>query len=207
MPFEILPEVARALAAGRPVVALESTLICHGMPKPGNLELACAIEDRVRAAGAAPATIAVMGGRVRVGLEPADLRRLAEAGDVAKCSTRDLPLALAGGGLGATTVAATAFVAARVGIRVMATGGLGGVHRGGESSLDVSADLDQLARSPVAVVCSGAKAILDLPRTLERLETLGVAVVGYGCDQFPAFFTGESGLPVPRIDGVDALAR
>ena len=154
-----------------------------------------------------PATVAVIAGEVNVGLRGAALAGLAGAHDVAKCTTRDLPLVVAAGGLGATTIAATIFVADRVGIRVMATGGLGGVHRGGETSLDVSADLEELARRPVAVVCSGVKSILDQRRTLERLETLGVPVVGYRCDQLPGFYTAETGLPVPALDDLDGLCR
>lgn len=200
------PEVARALAEGRPVVALESTLICHGLPRPRNLHLARAVEAAVRAEGAVPATVAVVDGAVRLGLDAATLQRLAEAEGVAKCSPRDLPLAMARGGLGATTVAGTIRVAAALGVRVMATGGIGGVHRGGETSLDVSADLFELARSGVAVVCSGAKVILDLPRTLEVLETLGVPVAAFGTGEFPAFYARASGLPVPRLDDLEELA-
>lgn len=200
-------EVARALDAGAAVVALESTLICHGFPRPDNLALAEEIEMAVRSAGAVPATTAVMEGDLKVGLTREELRLLASSANVVKCSARDLPVALVHGGLGATTVAATLAIAARAGIRVMATGGFGGVHRGGERSLDVSADLDQLARSPVAVVCSGAKSILDLPRTMERLETIGVTVVGFGCSELPGFYTTRTGLPVPRIDTVSNLCR
>lgn len=200
------PAVARALAEGQPVVALETTLICHGLPRPRNLDLALAVEAAVRAVGAVPATVALIDGRVRVGLDEPTLRRLARAEGVAKCSPRDLALVLAQGRLGATTVAGTIRIAAACGIRLMATGGIGGVHRGGETSLDVSADLFELARSGVAVICSGAKIILDLPRTLEVLETLGVPVVGFGTDSFPAFYARESGLRVPRMDRVEDLA-
>jgi pseudouridine-5'-phosphate glycosidase len=207
MTIDVSPEVGAALAAGGPVVALESTLLCHGIPTPRNRELAAEIDDAVRAAGAVPATVAVIEGAIRVGVTAAQLERLLGAPEVAKCSTRDLPFIVAGGGLGATTVAATALVAARAGIRVMATGGLGGVHQGGELSLDVSADLEQLARSPLAVVCSGAKSILDLPRTVERLESLGVPVVGYRCGELPGFYSIDTGLPVPRIDEVAELCR
>jgi pseudouridine-5'-phosphate glycosidase len=207
MTIDVSPEVGAALAAGGPVVALESTLLCHGIPRPRNRELAAEIDDVVRAAGAVPATVVVIDGRVKVGLTSAELERLLGASEVAKCSTRDLPRILASGGLGATTIAATAFVAARAGIRVMATGGLGGVHQGGERTLDVSADLEQLARTPVTVVCSGVKSILDQARTLERLETLGVPVVGYRCDELPGFYTAETGLPVPRLDRLDDLCR
>jgi pseudouridine-5'-phosphate glycosidase len=206
MTITFADDVADALRAGAPVVALESTLICHGFPPPDNLEVALEIEAAVRTNGAVPATIAVLGGQMKVGLNQDELRRLAQTPEAAKCTTRDLPLALARGGSGATTVAATLAVAAKAGIEVMATGGLGGVHQGGEHSLDVSADLEQLARSRLAVVCSGAKSILDLPRTMERLESLGVAVVGYGCDELPGFYSTGSGLPVPRVDGVHASA-
>ncbi|HET6467051.1 MAG TPA: pseudouridine-5'-phosphate glycosidase [Geminicoccaceae bacterium] len=205
MPIELAPKVAQALAEGRAVVALESTLICHGIPRPRNLELALEVERTVSALGAVPATVAVIDGRVRVGLDEAALVRLAEAEDVMKCSTRDLALALAQGRLGATTVAATIFVAGRVGIPVMATGGLGGVHRGGQDSLDISADLHELGRAPVAVVCSGAKSILDLPRTLEVLETAGVTLVGFGTDELPAFYARESGLGVLAVRSLAEL--
>ena len=205
MPVEFHPAVAGALAQGQPVVALESTLICHGLPRPRNLELALAVEAAVRAAGAVPATIAVMDGLIRVGLDAPQLERLAHADGVVKCSPRDLPLVLAQRVLGATTVAGTIRIAAGAGIRIMATGGIGGVHRGGERSLDVSADLQELARSGVAVFCSGAKIILDLPRTLEVLETLAVPVVGYGCAAFPAFYARDSGLTAPRVDSLAEL--
>jgi len=207
MNLEIHPSVARALAQGRPVVALESTLICHGLPRPRNLELALAVEGVVRAEQAVPATIAVVEGRIRIGLDESTLVRLAQADDVVKCSPRDLPLVLAQGRLGATTVAGTIRLAAMAGIRIMATGGIGGVHRGGEHTLDVSADLHELARTPVAVVCSGAKIILDLPRTLEVLETLAVPVVSFRCDSFPAFYARESGLAVPRVDELGQLVE
>jgi pseudouridine-5'-phosphate glycosidase len=207
MTIDVSPAVGAALAAGGPVVALESTILCHGIPSPRNQELAAGVEDAVRAAGAMPAVVALMSGRVKVGLAAAELEHLLEAPEVAKCSTRDLPRIVASAGLGATTVAATAFVAARAGIEIMATGGLGGVHQGGERSLDVSADLEELARTPVTVVCSGVKSILDQARTLERLETLGVPVVGYRCDELPGFYTVETGLRVPRIEQLDDLCR
>jgi pseudouridylate synthase len=207
MTIDVSPVVGAALAAGGPVVALESTVLCHGIPTPRNRELAAEIDDVVRAAGAVPATVALIDGRIKVGLTAAELERLLGATEVAKCSTRDLPRILASGGLGATTIAATVFVAARVGIRIMATGGLGGVHQGGERTLDVSADLEELARAPVTVVCSGVKSILDQARTLERLETLGVPVVGYRCHELPGFYTAETGLRVPRLDGLDDLRR
>ncbi len=205
--LEISPEVASALAEGRPVVALESTIITHGMPFPRNLETARAVEDDIRAAGAVPATIAVLEGRIRVGLDEAALEALAERAEVAKVSRADLPAVLNGGGAGSTTVAATMIAADLAGIRVFATGGIGGVHRGAESSFDVSADLQELSRTPVAVVCAGAKAILDLPKTLEVLETLGVPVVGFGCDTLPAFYSRDSGLPLAlRCDAAADVA-
>jgi pseudouridine-5'-phosphate glycosidase len=201
------PEVAAALSRGEAVVALESTLICHGIPRPRNLELALAVENAVRAEGAIPATVALLDGRLRIGLDEAELRRLAMMDGVVKCSTRDLAWVLAARLPGATTVAGTIYAAARAGIHVMATGGLGGVHRGGEASLDVSADLRELARSATAVVCSGAKSILDLPRTLELLESLGVPVLGLGTTQLPAFYASESGLTIPALRDVDAAAE
>ena len=203
----IHPEVAAAVKAGRPVVALESTLISHGLPHPANIETALALEATVRAGGAVPATIAVLDGRIRVGLEPEDLERLSEPG-VRKVSRRDLPLVLAAGADGATTVAATMIAAELAGIAVFATGGIGGVHRGVETTLDISADLEELATTSVAVVCAGAKAILDLPKTLEYLETKGVPVLGFGTDCFPAFYTGNCNLPVDtRCDTPDEVAR
>ena len=188
------PEVLDALKNRRPVVALESTLITHGLPYPVNLEVASGMEKAVRENGAVPATIAVLKGQITVGLTPDQLAYLARARDVRKCSRRDLPIALAQKGDGATTVAGTMIVAHLAGIRVFATGGIGGVHRG--HPFDVSADLLELAQTPVAVVCAGAKAILDLPLTLETLETHGVPVVGYQCSEFPAFYTRSSGLPL-----------
>ena len=205
--IEISDAVRAALQAGRAVVALESTLICHGIPRPRNAALALAIEDAVRASGAVPATIAMLAGRARIGLAGHELEQLAAVTDAAKCSTRDLPRVLAGGGVGATTIASTIFLAQRAGIGVMATGGLGGVHQGGESSLDVSADLEELARTPVVVVCSGIKSILDAPRTLERLETLGVPIVGWRCAELPSFYSATSGLAVPAVDDLDDLCR
>jgi pseudouridine-5'-phosphate glycosidase len=207
MTIDISEEVQGALREGRAVVALESTLICHGIPRPRNAALASAIEDAVRAAGAEPATIAVLDGRVKVGLGRAELEHLAGTAAAVKCSTRDLPRVLAAGGPGATTVAATIFLARRAGIGVMATGGLGGVHQDGESSMDVSADLEELARTRVVVVCSGIKSILDAPRTLERLETLGVPVVGFGCAELPSFYSATSGLAVPMLASLDDLCR
>ncbi|WP_347266382.1 pseudouridine-5'-phosphate glycosidase [Paracoccus sp. (in: a-proteobacteria)] len=197
------PEVAQALAAGRPLVALESTIITHGMPYPQNLEVARQVEATVREAGAVPATIAVMGGRIRVGLEEQVLEDLAATPgeQVMKLSRADLAACLAMGRTGATTVAATMICAHLAGIATFATGGIGGVHRGAEDSFDISADLQELAQSPVTVVAAGAKAILDLPKTLEVLETLGVPVIAFGQDQLPAFWSRESGLQAPlRMD-------
>ena len=205
--IELLPEVASALACGRGVVALESTLLCHGLPRPDNGEVALALEQAVHDRGAVPATVAAIDGTVNVGLCRRALDRLLEAPEVAKCTTRDLPLVLAQRRLGATTIAATVFIASRVGIGVMATGGLGGVHRGGEDSMDVSADLEELARRAVTVVCSGVKSILDQRRTLERLESLGVPVVGYGCDELPGFYTAQSGISVPAVADLGELCR
>lgn len=200
-------EVETALQEGKPVVALESTLVSHGMPYPQNAETARSLETIIRAAGAVPATIALWGGKIQVGLDEAGLERLARAEDVAKASRRDLPYLLAQRKPGATTVAATMICADLAGIRVFATGGVGGVHRGGEHSLDISADVQELARTSVAVVCAGAKSILDIGRTLEVLETLGVPVVGYGTDHFPAFYTRSSGYGVDaRVDTVEDLA-
>jgi pseudouridine-5'-phosphate glycosidase len=202
------PEVAAALAARRAVVALESTVIAHGLPRPQNLAAARAIEEEVRGLGSTPATIAIADGQAVVGADDALLTRLAEDASVAKVSLRDLAPVLARRGLGATTVAATVEIAARAGISVMATGGIGGVHRGAERSFDESADLEAIARNPVCVVCAGAKLVLDLALTLERLETLGVPVVGYGTDELPAFYVRSSGLPVPhRVDDALAAAR
>ena len=216
-PFlQIAPEVAAALAAGRPVVALESTIISHGMPWPHNVDTALAVQAELRAHGAVPATIAVIDGRLQAGLSADQIERLGRAGPrVAKASRRDLPFLLAGcvapgaePGLGATTVAATMIVAALAGIRVFATGGIGGVHRGAAASFDISADLQELARSNVAVVCAGAKSILDMGLTLEYLETHGVPVIGFGCNWLPAFFTRDSGFGVDhRLDDPAAIAR
>jgi pseudouridine-5'-phosphate glycosidase len=206
-PLALAPEVAEALAAGAPVVALESTIITHGMPFPANVETARAVEAEVRRAGAIPATIAVMGGAIRVGLPPADLDALGRARGVRKLSRADLAWCLATGETGATTVAATMICAHLAGIAVFATGGIGGVHRGAEATWDVSADLHELARTPVTVVAAGAKAILDLPKTLEVLETLGVPVIAFGQDAFPAFWSRDSGLRAPlRADTAEAVA-
>ena len=199
-------EVREALDQGRPVVALESTIIAHGLPRPDNLRVASEIEEVVREHGAVPATIAILGGQVRVGLDDAALDALAN-GEAAKCGVRDLAPVVARGGDGATTVAATAYLAERAGIRVFATGGLGGVHRGARESFDESADLGTLARLNICVVCAGVKSILDIPATLERLETLNVTVLGYRTDTFPAFYLTSSGLPVPwRVDSPEEAA-
>ena len=192
--IQLSPEVAAARDQGRPVVALESTIIAHGMPWPQNLETARQVEDVIRSEGAVPATIAVIGGRIRVGLTDDELQQLAQAPDAMKLSRRDLPYAIATGRLGATTVAATMICAQLAGIEVFVTGGIGGVHRGGHESFDISADLQELARTPVAVVCAGAKSILDLGLTLEYLETHGVPVLSIGQENFAAFFTPDSGL-------------
>jgi pseudouridine-5'-phosphate glycosidase len=230
--LDVAPEVAQALADGGAVVALESTIISHGMPYPDNLATARAVEGVVRATGAVPATIALVGGRLRIGLDDAALEHLARgdgssgagvagagvagegvagegaAGDeVVKASRRDLPALIARKATAGTTVAATMYLARLAGIGVFATGGIGGVHRGAEHTFDVSADLDELASTPVTVVCAGAKSILDLPKTLEVLETGGVPVIGYGTDEFPAFFTRTSGLTVDhRVDSPGELA-
>jgi pseudouridine-5'-phosphate glycosidase len=203
--FDLDPEVEEALREARPVVALESTVIAHGLPRPLNLDTAVEMEEAVRAGGAVPATIAVFSGRLCVGLKKEQLIRLAEGGEVRKISRRDLPIAVARGWDGATTVASTLWIAHRAGIKVFATGGVGGVHRG--ALPDVSADLPELARTPMTVVCSGAKIVLDLQATREWLETYGVGVVGYGCDEMPAFYTRRSGLPVDlRVDSVEEFA-
>jgi pseudouridine-5'-phosphate glycosidase len=200
-------EVAAALAAGAPVVALESTIIAHGLPRPENLQIAREIEGEVRAAGATPATIAVIDGAVRIGLDDDALRAIATGDDIAKCSSREVPLVVARGASGATTVAATAELAAGAGIGVFATGGLGGVHRHARDSFDESADLVALARTPICVVCAGVKSILDVGATLERLETLGVGVVSYASDRFPGFYLADSGFPAPgRVESAEQVA-
>jgi pseudouridylate synthase len=205
------PEVAAALRDGRGVVALESTLIAHGLPAPENVRVAGEAEAAVREAGAVPATIAVVGGVVRIGLDEEALRAIALRDDVIKAGVRDLAPAAARGVDAATTVASTAFLAARAGIGVFATGGLGGVHRGARETWDESADLTTLAQTGIVVVCAGVKSILDVPATLERLETLNVTVVGFGTDAFPGFYLSDSGFPVPwrveRVDEVVALMR
>ncbi len=204
--FHVKAEVADALAAGRPVVALESTLISHGLAYPTNLEIARELEEIVRREGSVPATIAILNGQPLIGLEAADLERLARGTDVLKVSRRDIPVVVAFRLDGATTVAATMCLAYQAGIRVFATGGIGGVHRG--HPFDVSADLVELAQTPVIVVCAGAKSLLDLPLTLEWLETHGVTVLGYGAGEFPAFYSRTSGLPVDaRVDIPEDVAR
>ena len=202
------PEVAAARAEGRPLVALESTIISHGMPYPQNVQTAREVEALVRAHGAVPATIAVLDGKIRVGLNDEQLELLGQSPDAMKLSRRDLPYALANGRIGATTVAATMICAHLAGIEVFVTGGIGGVHRGGATSFDISADLHELARTPVAVVCAGAKSILDLALTLEYLETHGVPVLSIGQDNFAAFYTRDSGLKADfRIDAPVDQAR
>ena len=207
MKIVVADEVRQELAGRARVVALETTLISHGLPYPRNVRLGAEVEEAVRAEGAVPATIGVLDGIARVGLSHADLRRFGGGEGIVKASTRELALAAALNLSAATTVAATIRLAAKVGIRVMATGGIGGVHPGGEKSLDVSADLDALARTPCAVVCAGAKAILDLPRTMEALETRGVLVVGFKTDRLPGFYVRETALGVPSLPDVAAGRR
>jgi pseudouridine-5'-phosphate glycosidase len=203
----VLPEVAEALAAGRPVVALESTIISHGLPRPDNLRVAREIEQAVRRGGAVPATIALVDGQARVGLDDAALERIASSDDVVKVSTRDLAVVAARAGTGATTVAATSHLAAAAGIRVFATGGLGGVHRDARRTWDESADLEGLAGTDITVVCAGVKSILDVAATLERLETLGVTVLGYGTTAFPGFYLTDSGHSLDwRVESPDEVA-
>jgi len=207
--LSITAEIKKALAEGKPVVALESTIITHGMPYPKNLEMANAVEAVIRDNGALPATIAIMDGRFAVGVSGEDLERLAqEGGKAAKASRRDVASLLVKGGLAGTTVATTMQIAALAGIKVFATGGIGGVHRGAEETFDISADLEELARTPVAVVCAGAKSILDIAKTLEVLETNGVPVLGYGTDEFPAFWARESGHKVDhRFESAQDIAK
>jgi len=202
------PEVADARAAGRPLVALESTIISHGMPYPQNVQTAREVEAIVREQGAVPATIAVLDGRIRIGLDAEQLELLGRSPDAMKLSRRDLPFAISTGRIGATTVAATMICAHLAGIEVFVTGGIGGVHRGAQTSFDISADLQELARTPVAVVCAGAKSILDLALTLEYLETQGVPVLSVGQDNFAAFYTRDSGLKADfRLDAAQQQAR
>jgi pseudouridine-5'-phosphate glycosidase len=207
--LDIGAETAAALASKRPVVALESTIITHGMPFPQNLETALMLEETVRANGAVPATIAVIDGRFKAGLDRATLEQVARlSGGIVKASRRDLCAVAARGGAAGTTVAATMFVAALAGIEIFATGGIGGVHRGAEQTFDISADLIELSRTRVAVVCAGAKSILDIAKTLEFLESQGVPVIGYRCDEFPAFYARSSGVRLDhRCDGAHDLAR
>ena len=206
--LDISPEVKAALDEGRPVVALESTIISHGMPYPKNVETALLVEQTIRDNGAVPATIAVIGGRLKAGLSHEEIEYLGKTGrGVAKASRRDLPALVARGADGATTVTTTMIIAHMAGINVFATGGIGGVHRGAEVTMDISADLEELAQTPVMVVCSGAKSILDLGLTLEYLETKGVPVIGYGTDELPAFYTRKSGFGVDyRVDSPEELA-
>ena len=203
------PEVAAALKAGKPVVALESTIISHGMPYPQNVETALKVEQTIRENGATPATIAVIGGRLKAGLTPAEIEYLGKKGrEVTKASRRDLPVLVARGEDGATTVTTTMIIAHMAGIKVFATGGIGGVHRGAETTMDISADLEELAMTPVMVICAGAKSILDLGLTLEYLETKGVPVIGFGTEELPAFYTRKSGFKVDyRIDSPEELAN
>lgn len=208
IPIHYSVEVAKALAGGGPIVALESTIITHGMPFPQNVETARLVESDVRENGATPATIAVLDGQLHIGLEDAQLDALGQAQNVAKLSRADMAVCIASGGTGATTVAATMIAAHLAGIHVFATGGIGGVHRGAEDSFDISADLQELAQTPVTVVAAGAKAILDLAKTYEVLETLGVPVIVYGQDVLPAFWSAQSDLPAPlRLDTADAIAN
>ncbi len=206
--LDISPEVEAALAEGKPVVALESTIISHGMPYPKNVETALRVEQTIRDNGAVPATIAVIGGRLKAGLSREEIEHLGKSGRaVAKASRRDLPALVARGADGATTVTTTMLIAHMAGISIFATGGIGGVHRGAETTMDISADLEELAQTPVMVVCAGAKSILDLGLTLEYLETKGVPVIGYGTDELPAFYTRQSGFGVDyRADSPEELA-
>jgi pseudouridine-5'-phosphate glycosidase len=205
--LEVAPEVSDAIASGKGIVALESTIISHGLPTATSAETARRIEAAVREAGAVPATVALVGGAVRIGLTDDELTQVAEGADVVKTSVRDLGPVLARRLTGATTVAATAYLAHAAGVRVFATGGLGGVHRGADRSWDESADLATLASVPVTVVCAGVKSLLDVPATLERLETLSVPVLGYGTDALPGFYVRDAGLPVPwRVDSPDEVA-
>ena len=199
--LDIAPEVKSAVEAGKPVVALESTILSHGMPYPENLTFAAEVERIIRAEGAIPATMAIIDGRMKVGLSAGELELMCKGENVAQVSRRDLPILLATGGTGATTVASTMILASLAGIPVFATGGIGGVHRGAATTMDISADLQELAHTPVAVVCAGAKMILDIGLTLEYLETMGVPVLGYNTDQFPAFYCRKSGF------GVDYTAK
>ncbi|MBQ6757245.1 MAG: pseudouridine-5'-phosphate glycosidase [Oscillospiraceae bacterium] len=206
--LDIAPEVQKALSENRPVVALESTIISHGMPYPQNVETALNVERIIREAGAVPATCAIIGGRLKAGLSEAEIEHLGKKGyDVPKASRRDLPVLVARGSDGATTVTTTMMIASMAGIKVFATGGIGGVHRGAETTMDISADLEELGQTPVMVICAGAKSILDLGLTLEYLETKGVPVIGFGTEELPAFYTRHSGFGVDyRIDTPEELA-
>jgi pseudouridylate synthase len=205
--LDINPEVRAAISAGQAVVALESTIISHGMPYPKNVETALTVERIIRDNGAIPATIAIMNGRLKVGLTPDEIEILGKSHDAVKTSRRDMPFIVAKGLTGATTVASTMIIAALAGIKVFATGGIGGVHRGAQETFDISADLQELGKTDVAVVCAGAKSILDIGLTLEYLETQGVPVVGYGTDELPAFYTSKSGFPVDyRVDSPREMA-
>ncbi len=206
--LSISPEVAEALATGKPVVALESTIISHGMPYPQNVQTALKVEQTIRDHGAVPATIAIIGGKLKAGCTPEEIEYLGKQGQkVTKASRRDLPVLVARKADGATTVTTTMIIAAMAGIKVFATGGIGGVHRGAETTMDISADLEELAQTPVMVICAGAKSILDLGLTLEYLETKGVPVIGYGTEELPAFYTRHSGFKVDyRIDTPEELA-
>ena len=206
--LDLTPEVAAALQEKKPVVALESTIISHGMPYPQNVETALRVEQTIREEGAVPATIAIIGGRLKAGLTKEEIEYLGKKGTaVTKASRRDLPVLVARGEDGATTVTTTMIIAALAGIKVFATGGIGGVHRGAETTMDISADLEELARTPVMVICAGAKSILDLGLTLEYLETKGVPVIGYGTEELPAFYTRKSGFKVDyRVDTPEELA-
>ncbi|MDR1893763.1 MAG: pseudouridine-5'-phosphate glycosidase [Spirochaetales bacterium] len=207
--LDMTPEVRQALEEGRPVVALESTIISHGMPYPQNIETALEVEQAVRSRGAVPATVAILGGRLKAGLHREELEILAVPGaKILKCSRRDLGFAVAGGLHGGTTVAATMIIASLAGIRIFATGGIGGVHRFAQETFDISADLRELGRTDAAVVCAGAKSILDLPLTMEYLETEGVPVVGFGVNELPAFFTRQSGIFLDwRLDNPEDIAK
>ncbi|WP_294513826.1 pseudouridine-5'-phosphate glycosidase [uncultured Intestinimonas sp.] len=206
--LDVSPEVAEAVAAGKPVVALESTIISHGMPYPQNVETALKVESIIRENGAVPATIAILGGRLKAGLSPEEIEYLGKKGhEVTKASRRDLAVLVSKGADGATTVTTTMMIAYMAGIRIFATGGIGGVHRGAETTMDISADLEELAQTPVMVVCAGAKSILDLGLTLEYLETHGVPVIGYGTKELPAFYTRKSGFSVDyELDSPAELA-
>ena len=209
MHIKISQEVKEALASGKGVVALESTIISHGMPYPQNVETALLVEEEVRKCGAVPATIAIINGMPTVGCSKEEIEHLGKAGlSVTKVSRRDIPIVVAKGENGATTVASTMILAEKAGVKIFATGGIGGVHRGAEKTMDISADLDELSKTNVCVVCAGAKSILDLPLTMEYLETKGVAVVGYGTNELPAFFTRESGIKLTcRMDSPEEIAK